>query len=103
MPRSILLMTMMLCGTVSASAHSWYDPVCCSERDCAPIPYEAVEITDEGYLVTLHAGEHLMVSSTVVHVVAYADVLKSKDGEYHACLFPNQEVMRCFYAPPFGS
>jgi hypothetical protein len=103
MTRSFLIMMLMLCGSVSAAAHSWYDPVCCSERDCAPIPYEAVEITDDGYLVTLRAGDHLMVSSTVVHVVAYADVLKSQDGEYHACLFPNQNVMRCFYAPPIGS
>jgi hypothetical protein len=39
----------------------------------------------------------------VVHVVAYGDVLESKDDGFHACLFPNQNVMRCFYAPPFGS
>lgn len=103
MLRMFLIAAITLCGIVSASAHSWYNPVCCSDRDCAPVPFEAVEITDDGYRVTLHAGDHVMVSSTVVHLVAYPDVLKSRDGNYHACLFPNQNVMRCFYAPPFGS
>jgi hypothetical protein len=95
-------------ATVQAFAHEapsgWrYDPICCNARDCAQINSEAVEITAEGYRVTLHAGEHPMVTSSVVHVVAWDKVRVSQDGEYHACLFPGQNTMRCFYAPPPGS
>jgi len=103
MLRIIVFLLFSIGATFSALAHGWYDPVCCSGRDCAPVPFDSVEITEDGYRVTLHPGDHLMVRSSVVHVVAYGDVLESKDDGFHACLFPDQNVMRCFYAPPFGS
>jgi hypothetical protein len=98
-----IVVLLSLVGSPAALAHSWYDPVCCSGRDCAPVPFDSVEVTVDGYRVTLHPGDHLMVRSSVVHLVAYGDVLESQDDSFHACLFPDQHVMRCFYAPPFGS
>lgn len=88
---------------ISVRAHSFYSSFCCSSSDCAPIPRTAVEITPDGYKITLHAGEHPMVTSTVVHIVPFTDTLVSEDGEYHACLYPTQNVMRCMYVPPFGA
>ena len=85
---------------ISARAHSFYDPWCCNQRDCQPIPAHAVEIVPEGYRVTLKPGEHHMVNETVVHVVPFSEARDAPDGAYHACLYPTQHVMRCFYRPP---
>ncbi|WP_268995469.1 hypothetical protein [Microvirga roseola] len=43
-----------------------------------------------------------MVKRTVRHLVPFAKVKPSADRRYHACLFPNQDHIRCFYAPPVG-
>ncbi len=89
-------------GPVQAFAHSWYDPYCCNGRDCQPIPTQSVKVTPKGYLVILRPGEHTMVKRTVRHLVPFAKVKPSADRRYHACLFPNQDHIRCFYAPPVG-
>jgi hypothetical protein len=28
--------------------------------------------------------------------------MQSGDGDYHLCLFPNEDTPRCFYAPEMG-
>lgn len=85
-----------------ARSHSWFDPWCCDDRDCAVIPERTVKATADGYVVTLNPGDHPSVNSPVVHVVPYKDVRHSPDGTYAACLYPSQNVMRCFYAPHPG-
>lgn len=80
-----------------------YDPVCCSNKDCAPIPAGAVSVVPGvGYRIRLNPGEHAMVTSPIEHIVRFQSALPSGDNEWHACLFPNQDNMRCFYAPPQG-
>jgi hypothetical protein len=94
---------LLFLASAPASGHGWYDPFCCSGRDCAPIPFSAVTITEDGYLVTLGPGDHIMVRSPVEHLAPYGEVRESRDDSFHACLFPDQSVLRCLYAPPFGS
>ncbi len=49
---SILLIIIVL-GQQQAYAHSWYDYVCCSNRDCYPLPEDAMleEQSNGDYLV----------------------------------------------------
>lgn len=100
MIRIALALVVLMFASPMVRSHSWYDPYCCNARDCAPIPSSAVEITDDGYRVTLHAGQHPMVTQTVTHMVPFDEALDSQDGAFHACLYPTQNVMRCFYRPP---
>jgi hypothetical protein len=79
-----------------------YDPWCCNHRDCAPIPASAVTAGPDGYRVTLRPGDHPLVRSPVSHLVPYGTERRADDGRYHACLYPSQDTMRCFYAPPQG-
>jgi len=83
-------------------AHEWYDPECCSDQDCAPIPVHAVEQLPDGkYRVTLRPGEHFMVSGKTF-VGSPISVRNSMDGDYHACIV-NYEMadatLRCLYKP----
>src|SRR6056297_2481035 len=82
-----------LCLIVAASiaaAHSWYDPECCSDQDCAPIPASAVERLDDGtYRVTLWPGQHPMVEGRGF-IAKARTVRTSRDGEFHACVFPHE-------------
>lgn len=43
------LAAMLLLGTAAALAHSWYDPQCCSERDCRPVPCDEISDQADGY------------------------------------------------------
>lgn len=106
--RNALLSLGLLLSSCSTPvlAHSWYDPWCCNDKDCQGIPTEAVELTAQGYRVTLRPQDHGMLRGETaphVYVVAYRDARVSPDGGYHACIYPDVETMRCFYAPPVGS
>jgi hypothetical protein len=79
------------------------DPWCCNAQDCAEIPGHAVTEVRGGWRITLKRGEHPMVkSASVSHFVALGDARPSDDGRFHACLYPDENTMRCFYAPPGG-
>lgn len=94
----------------------WYDTYCCNRRDCAPIPAEAVEATDDGWIVTLNPDDHPMVNEGTGTVTMrapykhsnqtqlYAVTRDSRDDHYHACLVREMSGMRmrCFYRPPRG-
>lgn len=97
----------------TANAHDaptgWrYDAWCCSGStggsehagDCAPIPSKAVKPIKGGYQVTLHAGDHHMITKDHVFFVPYQVVRQSGDDRYHSCFFPTEDTLRCFYAPP---
>ena len=83
----------------SAWAHSWYDPWCCSGKDCAPIPFSAVREIQGGYQITLKPGDHPLVTRVHVFQIEQVKVKRSKDDQYHACLFPTEDRLLCFYAP----
>lgn len=82
-----------------------YDPWCCQSSDCHPIVARHVRSTPDGYVVTIQPGEHPMVRDhEVTHTIPYGApaVRPSGDAEFHICLFPTAETVRCFYTPPRG-
>jgi len=93
--------------TGHASAHEWYDPVCCNENDCQAIPTSAVQVTPRGYVVMLYPHEHVGLkgqSGVKSWLVPFKDAKPSPDGKFHACILPwSTETMRCLYAPAGGA
>lgn len=99
--KRILLAALM--AATPATAHEWYDPYCCNDKDCAPIAQEHVEATEGGWRVTLGPGDHPMVKERRTFLVPYKDARPSADDAFHACIvFWRPDEMRCFYAPPMG-
>lgn len=86
-----------------ARGHEWYDPWCCSGKDCERIASESVRPVDGGYVVTVLPGQHPMVTKPHTFMVPADKTRTSLDGDYHICLFPTENDMRCFYVPPMGS
>jgi hypothetical protein len=75
-----------------ALSHSFYDPWCCNDRDCTPVP---------GRL--LPNGSYLFLVKGKEYIVAEKDVRASMDSQYHACQMPHASQPRCYYAPKAGS
>lgn len=80
---------------------------CCNGNsvhgDCAQIPASAVEEVPGGYQITLKPGDHHMVTKVHVFFMKQSDVKLTDDGNFYACLYPTEDTLRCFYAPPSGS
>lgn len=101
-------LVLMLAGAVyghEAPSGLWrYDPWCCNERDCAPIPPQSVRVVPGvGYEVTLAPGQHPSITVQRSWIVAFAEARPSGDSEHHACILPHVEhVMRCLHVPPAG-
>jgi len=94
----------------NAEAHDWYSGTtnrdgqnCCNTHDCQQIAGELVEETRGGFRIRLAPGQHVMVTSPVDHFVPYRDLQNSPDGKWHICLFPTQDIVRCFFGPVGGS
>lgn len=113
--KRIALIAVCVLSPVYSNAHTShggmeYSAYCCSGSsggvaqantgDCQPIPSKSVKVTSRGYEVTLTVGDHHMVTRDHKWVVPFADAKVSTDGEYHGCLFPTEDTLRCFYAPP---
>jgi hypothetical protein len=60
----------------AAQSHSWYDPECCSENDCAPVTKYTQGA--DGAFVTSKIGT-VWVPKTFKH-------RPSKDGQMHVCM-----------------
>lgn len=110
--RGIAVFAFVLLVAASADAHHApsgmaYDPWCCNGNettgDCAPIPSRDVRVTKDGYRIVIQPGDHPGVHVTHVFWESFAAARISTDGQYHACLFPTEYQLRCFYAPPQGS
>ena len=84
---AILLMALPLLGM------GWYDPTCCNNLDCEPIPFEAVEDTPKGYHVRYLAKRGFAVDV----VVPYDKIKHSQDGRFHGCATPDRFL--CLYVP----
>jgi len=98
------LLGLTILTTGGAAAHEWYDPSCCNDRDCAPIPYDAVEQMEWGYKVTLGYGDHPLIrpgQKPVVMSFPWDVVRQSRDVGHHACVvnWPSMErpFVRCLY------
>lgn len=97
--------------TTAAMAHEMpsgfrYDRYCCNgdgrTGDCQMISNQTVSLIHEGYRVVLSPGDHRLVTRPHIFVVPPSRTMRSPDGSYHLCLFPNEDTVRCFYAPPLG-
>lgn len=93
----ILAMLAILClipvlGT-KARAHDWYEPTCCSGRDCEALPEGAVTQVQHGYHVRYRAKLGLLVDV----IVPWAQARPSQNDEYHGCANPVKFL--CLYVP----
>jgi hypothetical protein len=123
MIRTILMALGLVALPVAVLPHSageWmYDQICCtattpgaSTGDCAPIPTSAVEPIRGGFVVTLRPGDHPDVTTEHRWTVTFDEAIHpnstetkvrySGDESYHACLYPNETVLRCLYIVPGG-
>lgn len=93
-----IVAVLLLASASTAAAHSFYSPVCCSDKDCKPIPASDVEATSQGWRIIL-TGE----------TFAYDDhrIKPSPDGAFHRCAasanFTAQGHTLCLYVPGMGS
>jgi hypothetical protein len=75
-------------------AHSWYDPDCCSDRDCEAVSAVTYVASDPGsvpvMVVTTSFGTKPVTSKTKIR--------ESKDSRMHACIY--QGALICLYMPP---
>tara|TARA_R110002012_G_scaffold315261_2_gene528928 strand:- start:13062 stop:13409 length:348 start_codon:yes stop_codon:yes gene_type:complete len=111
---TVLIIAFALLGLAvvgAAYAHDapmgWrYDIFCCNgdnhTGDCQPIPASTVQVTSTGYKITLKPGDHRLVTVPHTFTIDFAKAKKSQDGEFHACLYPTEDTLRCFYAPPMS-
>lgn len=93
-------------STSPAGAHEWYSAWCCNgdseTGDCQAIPESAVRATNDGWEITLKPGDHRLITKPHRFTKTYGHTRKSEDDQFHACLFPTEDTLRCFYAPPMG-
>jgi hypothetical protein len=94
-------------ATAHDAASGWtYDQFCCNGNnhngDCQMIPATAVRIVQGGYQVTLRPGDHRLATRRHIFRLPQDAARRSKDGEYHLCLYPTEDTPRCFYAPDMG-
>jgi len=97
---TIIVMFLLLVSAGSVNGHEWYNPACCSERDCAPVPLETVRVTAEGWLVTVPAGVHPHAEEDIMELIPFGDdrVMMSQDANYHVCALLKGTIL-CFYVP----
>jgi hypothetical protein len=120
MIRLILVLTLyLLAGLATAQEHdhNLYDPICCTPSsrsgdtgDCAPIPNSAVRLVPGRAIVTLRPGDHPMVTREHTYEMPWdrtiggkPTIKPAKDGQFHACLWPNEDTLRCLYVAPGGA
>ena len=81
-----------------------YPPACCNGQttggDCEAIPSSDVTIGPRGYLVFIHPGDHHLATRSHQFFIPYGKELPSGDLQFHICLYPNENSLRCFFAPP---
>ena len=88
-----LLGTAYLWSSLPAAAHSWYEPACCSSRDCEPIAFDSVTESAEGW--TVHYQSKL--GFPVMAFTPRGKERHSQDGRFHGCASPTRFL--CLYVP----
>lgn len=76
-----------------AMAHSWYEPACCSGRDCEPISFDSVTETEAGYEVAYFSKQGFPVHGFMPR----EKVRHSQDGRFHGCATSTRFL--CLYVP----
>lgn len=101
----ILLALIALCvgmtiTLMQAHAHDWYDPVCCSGKDCKPV--RSIVFRDDGSMImTTEDGISVLVPAALTR-------RPSLDSRWHVCPYPTYgsdvegvvPMARCVYEPP---
>lgn len=85
---ALSLMALVAGMMAAAWGHSWYDPDCCSDRDCAPA--EVSQRDGVLWLKNQH-GEGPMPPTLIPRT--------SRDELWHACFDYTKTNLRCVYAP----
>jgi hypothetical protein len=87
-------------GAHQAPAGWAYPPICCNGNrehgDCQPIADQTVKPVAGGFRLTLAPGDHHIFD------IPQSQAKPSPDGHYHVCLYPNEDRVQCFFAPPPG-
>lgn len=100
------LMALVVWAATPARAHDWYPAVCCNGNaqhgDCQPIGTKTVRAVAGGWQITLVPGDHWMVTKPHNFFVSSARAKQSPDGDFHICLYPSEDNVQCFFAPPMG-
>lgn len=121
MSKSFFICTLLVAGNIGlfvtsgffllllatdAWPHDWYPAVCCNGNaehgDCQPISSRTVKPVTGGWQITLVPGDHWMVTKPHSFFISNARVKDSPDGAFHICLYPNEDNVQCFFAPPMG-
>jgi hypothetical protein len=77
-----------------ARSHSWYDPDCCSDRDCEPVSAVSFVASDTNSVPVM-----VVTTSFGTKPVTYmTKIRESKDSRMHACIY--QGKLLCLYMPP---
>lgn len=85
-----LLVALSLIIAAQAHAHSWYEPQCCSDRDCREV--------DDGFVVEKADGVH--VQGWGVLSATDPRLRWSRDDRDHVCQEPTK--LLCVYRKPNG-
>lgn len=70
------------------AAHSWYDPFCCSDKDCGPAL--GADQSPTGLKIEVSPGRWLSVPAGM-------RLRPSYDADWHVCVLLGQ--IRCVYTP----
>lgn len=75
-----------------ARAHSFYSIICCSNKDCAPVPDGTIKASAMGWVVPGYGTIPFNSSK----------IQESPDGHFHMCVLPSHKTdpLRCLYIPP---
>lgn len=93
MIKYLLASGIVILGSSSVIAHSWYPASCCSDKDCHAL------IEENGETVTVTANGWQLWDG---RVIARSNVKLSPDRRYHLCETSTKAII-CFFAPPGGS
>ena len=109
----LILIAAASSGLLTASyAHKaptlWtYPPACCNGStiggDCERIPGKTVRKGRYGFVVVLHPGDHHLVTTFHIFLIPYGSEIPSGDSDFHVCLYPTEDHVNCFFAPPDGA
>jgi hypothetical protein len=87
-----LLSVIFLAGP--ALTHSWYDPDCCSDRDCEPVSAVTFVASNPGSVPVMV----VTTSFGTKPVTARTKIRESRDSRMHACIYQGELI--CLYMPP---
>lgn len=70
-----------------AFSHSWYDPECCSDRDCHPVDSRELAEAADGTWIYLPTGARFERSK----------IRPSRDARFHICVLESTGASLCLY------